>query len=356
MKLTILDRYIGRQVLLSVLFTLLILVGLRTLFTLLDEASKIGEGHYQFIDALYYALLLIPTRLYEFFPMGVLIGGLSALGTLAQQNELTVMRAAGIKTFTIVGSALKATLLLMVVVFVCGEYIAPGSGQFASSKRAQALSDGQVQSSERGIWARSGNDFVNFAQIVNDAELQQITILRFNDAATLAKVWFAERATYQNKAWTLEQVTQVTPTDARIERQFLPQMVWQGDLNPSHVQVLQVDPQMLSLVGLADYRQYLDNNQLDSRRYQLEYWKKLAQPVSLIVMIILASSFIFGPMRSVSMGARLMSGIVVGFAFHIVNNFFGPISLVYQLPPLLGASLPIICFALLATWLLRRAS
>jgi len=355
-KLTILDRYIGRQVLLSVLFTLLVLVGLRTLFTLLDEASKIGEGHYQFVDALYYALLLVPSRVYEFFPMGVLIGGLSALGTLAQQNELTVMRAAGIKTLRIVGSAVKATVVLMIVVFVSGEWLAPQTSQLATSKRAAALSDNQLQQSQRGVWARSGSDFINIGSILRSDELRKLTILRFNEQAQLVQQISADKAHFSDGRWVLENVSIATPSDERVEFERTTTLSWQGELSPQHIQVLQIEPEMLNLQGLKEYQAYLDNNLLDSRRYQLEYWKKITQPFALIVMIILASSFVFGPMRSVSMGARLMSGIVVGFGFHIVNNFFGPISLVYQLPPLFGALIPAVLFAGLAFWLLRRAS
>jgi lipopolysaccharide export system permease protein len=61
-------------------------------------------------------------------------------------------------------------------------------------------------------------------------------------------------------------------------------------------------------------------------------------------------------MRSVSMGARLMTGIVVGFGFHIFNNFFGPMSLIYHLPPMIGAFMPILVFAVLSGYLLKRAS
>jgi lipopolysaccharide export system permease protein len=118
---------------------------------------------------------------------------------------------------------------------------------------------------------------------------------------------------------------------------------------------LTIEPEMLNLSGLYEYQRYLEKNQLDNRLYQLEFWRKLAQPLSLVVMIVLASSFVFGPMRSVSMGARLMTGIVVGFGFHIVNNFFGPMSLIYNLPAVLGATMPIVVFALLSAYLLKRA-
>jgi lipopolysaccharide export system permease protein len=42
--------------------------------------------------------LTLPGRLYELFPIGVLIGSLYALTVLARHSEITVLRAAGLST------------------------------------------------------------------------------------------------------------------------------------------------------------------------------------------------------------------------------------------------------------------
>ena len=67
-----------------------------------------------------------------------------------------------------------------------------------------------------------------------------------------------------------------------------------------------------------------------------------------------ALSFIFGPLRSVTMGARIIMGVLTGFGFFITNEVFGPLSLVYNIPPALGALLPSLLFAGIATVLLSR--
>ena len=47
------------------------------------------------------------------------------------------------------------------------------------------------------------------------------------------------------------------------------------------------------------------------------------------------------------MGARVIMGVLTGFGFFILNEVFGPVSLVYQLP-FLGALLPSLLFAAIA--------
>jgi len=105
---------------------------------------------------------------------------------------------------------------------------------------------------------------------------------------------------------------------------------------------------------LYDYVTYLNESEQDSSRYELALWRKVTQPFSIAVMMLLALSFVFGPLRSVSMGARILSGVVAGFTFYISSEFFGPLALVYGIPPAFGAVMPSIVFLSIAVMLLRR--
>ena len=71
-------------------------------------------------------------------------------------------------------------------------------------------------------------------------------------------------------------------------------------------------------------------------------------------MMLMALSFIFGPLRSVTMGARILSGVIAGFTFYIASEFFGPLSLVYGFPPAVGAIAPSFVALGIALLLLRR--
>jgi lipopolysaccharide export system permease protein len=105
---------------------------------------------------------------------------------------------------------------------------------------------------------------------------------------------------------------------------------------------------------LLEYITYLQNNQQDSDRYQLALWRKIMQPLTIAVMLLVALSYVFGPLRSVTMGARVIMGVLTGFGFFIVDQVFGNMALVYQLPSIVGATLPACLFAGLAMFLLRR--
>lgn len=102
------------------------------------------------------------------------------------------------------------------------------------------------------------------------------------------------------------------------------------------------------------YLDYLRINSQDPSRYELALWRKLMQPVTVAVMMLVALSFVFGPLRSVTMGARVLLGVVAGFSFYICNEIFGPMTMVYQLPAFIGAGAPALLFAGAAVFYIRR--
>jgi lipopolysaccharide export system permease protein len=54
------------------------------------------------------------------------------------------------------------------------------------------------------------------------------------------------------------------------------------------------------------------------------------------------------------MAARVLMGILTGFGFYMANEVFGPVALVYQLPPLLGAVTPSVLFIGVAVYLMQK--
>ncbi|WP_428618706.1 LptF/LptG family permease, partial [Shewanella sp.] len=129
---------------------------------------------------------------------------------------------------------------------------------------------------------------------------------------------------------------------------------WESTLTPDKLSVVSVKPEALSIQGLVDYLEYLRVNNQDSGRYELALWRKIMQPITVAVMMLVALSFVFGPLRTVTMGARVLLGVMAGFSFYICNEIFGPMTLVYGLPAILGAVMPPIIFSGVAIYYIRK--
>lgn len=349
----IIDWYLARTLLGTTFLSLSVLVGLSTLISFIEQLKKVGTGNYDLTVAGIYVLLSMPREIEQFFPMATLIGGLTGMGMLASSSELTVMQAAGLSRWNIIMSAMKSALVMVLFVMALGEWVAPNAEAKAKEIRAQAISGGSLFATDRLTWAKDGDKFVSIGEVVDKDTLRDITIYVFNEQRKLTEITVAKEAHFTQQAWRLERVRR-TKINGRVTTSSFYEVQWESTLTPDKLGVVTVKPEALSISGLRDYIQYLDNNGQDASRYDLAFWRKVLQPVSVGVMLLMALSFVFGPLRSVTMGARIIMGVLTGFGFFISNEVFGPLSIVYQVPPFLGALLPSVVFAFVAMQLLKR--
>jgi len=121
----IVDRYIGRSILLTSLLVLLTLVALASVFAFISELDDVGKGSYSVLHAAQYVFLTIPGKAYLLFAPAVLLGSLLGLGALATNSELTVMRAAGISNARIIQAVTVTGVALMLLIALVGETIMP---------------------------------------------------------------------------------------------------------------------------------------------------------------------------------------------------------------------------------------
>ena len=350
----LLDRYIGKSVLSSVLIVSMIVLGLDMLFAYIGELEDLTGG-YDAIQALVYVVLTAPRRLYELLPVAVLVGCLVGLGTLASNSELTIMRAAGVSVARIIGAVMKPLVVLMIAGVLLGEYAAPYAENHAESRRAMAVGSGEAMKS-RGLWHREGNEFIHINAVQPDGVLRGVTRYRFDDERRLTEASFAERATVQADDWLLENIRLTRFLDnGHAEIDVVPSARWNVALSPQLLRILLLDPDVLPLTGLWRYQNYLAEQELDNSAYWLAFWKKLLQPLTTATLVFVAISFIFGPLRSVTLGQRIFTGVLVGFSFRIVQDLLGPSSLVFGFPPLIAVLSPILVLLVMGLVLMRRA-
>ena len=351
-----LDRYIGKSILGSIFATLLTLVGLSAIIKFVEQFRRVGKGTYDIWQAVAFTGLTIPKDIETFFPMAALLGALMALGNLASRSELVVMQAAGFSRFKIGIAVMKTALPLVLLTMVIGEWGIPQTEQFARDMRARALSGGSMLSMKNGVWAKDGNNFVFVRRVTDDAKLNDIYIYTFDQHRNLTELKHANQASYSEdeSKWTLRQVNHSMISKDEIKTSNRLSEKWETNLTPDKLGAVSLRPTSLSISGLYNYISFLRETGQDVSRFELTFWRKIFQPVSVGVMMLLALSFIFGSLRSVTAGARIVTGICFGFLFYVVNEIFGQMSVVYNMPAVFGALMPSLLFIVMIWWLLSR--
>ena len=197
-----------------------------------------------------------------------------------------------------------------------------------------------------GLWHREGNEFIHISAVEPNGVLHGVTRYRLDESQQLVETRFISRAIYQGDEWSLEGVRGSRLFDDHIETWSDDSGRWNIQLNPDVLSVIVLQPEHLAVSKIYEYARYLQQQGIHAGEYMLVFWQKLAQPFGVLGMVMIAVSFIFGPLRQVSMGLRMTAGILAGLAFHYGQQFFGHMSLVFDASPMWAALAPaIICLA-----------
>jgi lipopolysaccharide export system permease protein len=347
------DRYIVSSVSASILLVMLVVLSLDMVFAFVAEVEDLSGG-YQVPEAITFVLTTLPRRIYDYLPLGAFMGCLIGLGVLAKNSELVVVRAAGVSIVRIVFSAMKPALVIILLAMALGEFVVPFSEKIAQSKKAVAQGADLRIASSAGLWHREGDVFVHINAVEPNGILHGVSLQHYLDDRSIRSTLFAKRAIYQRGEWLLEDVRETLFSNGEASKVSEPYRVWETSLSPSLLSILIVKPDNLSISGLYRYVEYLQKQNLNASSYLISFWKKVLQPLSTLVLVFVAISFVFGPLRSVTMGYRIFCGLVVGLAFKYMQDLLGPSSLVFGFNPIFATLIPIAICALLGSFLIRR--
>lgn len=352
---SLLDRYIGKTVLKVIVLTLFLLVSLSGIIRFIEQLRGI-KGNYDLYYAGIYTLFTIPKDIEVFFPIATLIGSLIGLGLLATKSELVVMETAGFSRYRIAFAALKTAIPLALVVMLISEYVMPPSDQYARNLKMEKSYGRSMLQGTYNFWAKDKDTFIFIGGINPDNSLSHLKLFETKDNQ-LTHLVFANNAVYDHEQWRLNNVKTLDFTDKlQITETQESSKPWNASLTLDELNLVAQDPSSLSATGLYKYANYLESTDQNDNYYRLLFWQKIFEPISIAVMVLLALSYIFGPLRSVSMGVRVIAGITTGFVFYILNNFFSQLSLVIGLPSILGALITSFVFVLIAIFLFQRSN
>lgn len=349
----LLDRYIAKTVLSTIALVTLMLTGLQLFILFINELDDIGRGHYQLKQALMVVLLETPGEVYLFFPVACLLGALMGLGTLASHRELVVMQAAGVSIKRITYAVLKSSLPVIVFVAVLGEVFSPNFLALANHKRWEAVSEGQAMQTVHGLWLKHDHDFVAIGDVLSNTKLARVTQFHFNAQHELQYARYIKTLEKKENAWQAYDIQETRFLSNTTTVSAQKEMPW---TIPLDVVTLRAGKKMPDELGFLDLRAYVKTGQGKGVffAYKLAYWQRLIQPLTTVVMMMLAIPFVFGPLRSSTLGAKLLTGVAVGFGFYLIGRFFGPLAEVLRWPPEVAASLPTLVFALLGLYWMGR--
>ena len=340
---------------LAVLFALILV--LMTL-DLLGEAGKIlaVPGNTD-ADLWHYVALRLPVLASRFLPFSVLLGTLIAFVGLNQNSEVVAMKAAGLSAHQILAPLIVASIAISAGLFAFNEGVVVNS-----ARRVDAWSDNDykpippVSGIISNVWVLRGDDLVRAGMGTGRGArmvLHQVSIYD-RTGGVLQRVINADQATPEpGGGWLLTKV-QVYDANQNVVRQAARMKALEG-VSPDQFTIAKVDPTELDYWTLKQRAAELEaaGRPTDEARAGLAH--KLSQPLSIILMPLLAAVAAFGLARSGQVLVRAVLGMALGFAYFVADNFSLAMGNSGAYPPLIAAWAPFFLFLLIGETVLIRS-
>ncbi len=369
---TLIRRYLRREILVAIGFVLVGFLALFAFFDFINELEDVGRGGYRLPHAVAFVLLGLPGHVYELMPIAGLIGTIYALSQLAANSEYTAMRAAGLGRRRALSIIARVGLVLALVTALVGEVVAPPAERLAQKLRLSAIGGSVTGQFRSGLWVKdTARDatgdvtlmrFVNIGELLPDGTLRSVRIFEFDPRMRLQRLLSAQHADYhRGEGWQLGSVEEINFTetgdsvDAPVvgtRRSTAATLAWHTDLKPELLGVLLVEPDRMSATSLYEYIGHLRENAQNTNQYEIALWKKIIYPFAVIVMMALALPFAYLQARAGGISYKVFAGIMLGIGFHFLNGLFTHLGLLHTWPPLLSVSIPSVVAFVLALGML----
>ncbi|OPH38329.1 LPS export ABC transporter permease LptG [Moraxella equi] len=360
MKAWILPRYVIRAALFAMMGAVVGLWLLQMVFAYLSELENLSDT-YTFKDALAYIMYRSPYFLVQFIPTGALLGAVVGLGLLAGNSELVVMRAGGISVYRIIGYAMLPAFLFVMISLAVNQFVLPTTNDKASQV-ANHLPNKKLFT-VNGYWAvndtEQGQEIVYISYADSDGKLGATKRYYLDKGANLTGATRAGSGVFHEQVgddyqWQLTDVAQLTVGDTGVSRSFDMHKTLSLPLAPSDVHLLTKEAEDLSLTDLYAHHQLMSHQGKRSLRHEVAFWQKLLSPFAVLSLVLVASSFVFGSLRSQGLGLRIVMALLTGLLFSYLTDLTGFVALATGFSPFFMALLPIIISAGMGVYLLQR--
>jgi lipopolysaccharide export system permease protein len=347
------DRYIANTLLTYSIVVLLVWLSIYSFFNFLAELNTVGTVNYTILEAFKYIILQLPEVAYDQVSPVILLGCVLGMGHLATTGQLIILRASGISILKITWLTLKNAIIFLIFLTLIGELVAPTLTTYAENERSNALGQNTLSNSQDGFWIRDGDNFINVENNLDGSLFNGITVIEVNKSNKIERVVESKSAIFDGQninmdstnIFSINSTNLLDNIDLKERNLYKKRVAFDQELIAS----LEKEPKDLKTFTILKQIQFLTDNKLRAEVFEVELYKRLVKPITLVAMILLAMLFIFGSTRDATLGRKIFFGVAIGLSFELISRIGGAMTLSFDLSPLLSTFVPAIAIMIIAT-------
>jgi lipopolysaccharide export system permease protein len=355
----IIDRYLLRQYFGFIAVTLVVAAALFVVVDLLQTLDRYLRVKPPLLHIAEHFLYALPVALYQGLPIVMLVATLVLFLTLTRWHELTALLAAGMSLYRVSAPILMTGLVVSVGAGLFQEFLLP-----ALNERQEEVDRVKIRGqlprhlrSQTRLWLRASDTRFYRVELLNPAtsELYGLTVLDLDSGFRLRRRLDARRAVWTPHGWDVSDGArrEIAP-DGRVTTTPFTRTVVALDATIRDFTDIQKPPSAMSFRELRDYVARLEAAGFEVRKYLVDLYAKLSQPLENLIMVLVAIPFALQAPR----GGRLYGlalAIALMAAYMVVDYSARAFARADLLPPLLAAWTANVVFLGVGTSLLLRA-
>lgn len=355
---TLVDRYLLREfagpfVVMVLGFSLILLSG--TLFELADLliVKKVAA-----LTVLRLLLYQIPYTVLETLPVAMLFAALLAVGRLARDSELIIMRASGLSLRRFFLPLVLMALLVSIGAYYLNDTVIPRSNHEFQNVVRQIIFRDITPALEENIFFRGPDNNFFYVHKLDRGKLtmEDVMIYQVGQADTPYPVMItAKRAKYADGVWTLwdgvrrtldkEGFVSQEGTFRKLEIMLGRDMErFFGDQKTTAEMTLDELGQNIALFARSG---------IDVSPFLVDYHLKIAKPFASLLFLLLGVPLSFSPNRRRPQAVAVGISVLITLSYYVITPFFRSLGVNGILPAALAAWTPSLLFLVAAAvvWL-----
>jgi len=352
--MTILSRYITREILKYLFVVMVLIVGLYVAIDFFEKIDNFMEQDLPVTLAISFLVLKTPLIIAQTTPISLFLSVIVVFGLMSKNNEVLALKSSGISVYTLLKPVSIIGLVFSILLFFFSEIIVPLTITHSNRIWMEDVKKRPAMvSREKNLWIQGERSIAHIRYYNPTSKaIHGVTLYFFDKTFSLIRRVDAENGIFIDRKWVLENVMEqvldektnnyVTAFYEKKERIF--------DFIPEDLGRAAKKSEEMSFIELLEYIQKVEAEGYDASGYKVDLYAKLAFPFVCVILCLAGVGISLKTTRKEGPGTGIAIGIGTAFFYWIFYSFCLSLGYGEMLPPVIAAwtaNLVFMCFAVI---------
>lgn len=353
--MSIIDRYITREVLQYFCIILATIIGIYLVVDFFDETDVFLESGLSFPKAFFYFISKMPIA--QFIPVSVLLSILVALGLMNKNNEIVALKSGGVSIYYLLKPILVVGVIFFLVIIFLSEVVVPITKSRAEKIWAQeSRKKSSATLKEKDIWIKGYRLIAHIGYFnSSDKTINGITLNFFDEKFRVIRRLDVGKGVFKDDKWLLYDIV-----EQRLDKNnggifFHKILTEKLDFSPEELGTVAVKSEAMNVTELYDYIKRIESDGYDATKYRVDFYAKIAFPFVCIIMCIVGTGIALRVKAKESLPVSIVYGIGTIFFYWIFYSLCLSLGEGGALNPIFAALVPNLIFLCFGVFTLINA-